>query len=175
MITNCKSVKSSFIKISEFEVKWYNSTVSETFHSQLPIKYLWKHTNRGRNLITGNKDRKQARSESGKIFSPSTGCGWIQKQHFAICFLSYKVRDGSETSSLTFINGYIILRKWTACQVGDPNSHPSGFLFPHLIILLETIQRIVFEAPEPTFTRRATQDRKRADKGKSYFKLKRYV
>lgn len=75
------------------------------------------------------------------------------------------MRDGSERAPLTLTDGtwarnYIILKKWTTCQGSDPDSHLSGFLFPHLITVLEISSRLSSKPQKPPLTKTATQDRK---------------
>lgn len=102
---------------------------------------------------------------SGEIFYPCTDCGSIQKHNFAIHLLSYNVGNGSERSSLIATEQGTTL-SWENGQVGDPNLHFSDFLFPRLIILLETTQQIVFKARDLSLTRRATQDSETVDRDK---------
>lgn len=153
-ITNCKSVKSSFIQVSKFQVKWYNSKVSNTFHSRLPVKYPRKRINRGEILPWGTK----AGSHHAHNLEKSSTSHWLwQDSEMPFHNPPPGLQGGkwSESFSLTFIDGTwarndIIQRKWTACQVAGPNSHPSGFLLPRLIIPLRNIQQIVLKAQEHT-------------------------
>lgn len=79
---------------------------------------------------------------TGEIFYSFTDCGSIQKHNFAIHLLSYNVGNRSERSSLIATE-----------QETTLNLHFSNFLFPRLIILLETTQQIVFKARDLSLTR----------------------
>lgn len=148
----CKLLKSSFTKISKFQVKWYNSKMSQTFPSQLPIN-RWNH------IRWGKSHHGEWRQEAGMIiiwgrFLPSHRLWLDSETPFCSLFPSSKVDSESKGPPLTFTRGtrarnYIILRKCTAGQVGDPHLYPPHFLFPHVIILLETLQQIVIRDQEP--------------------------